>query len=527
MAALAPDVDEDVLDAAATLLAPIWRELDEFDLAPLDGIAPAVSFDPRTVGGPRTWRVIALPGPPPDRTPEIPAPNELPWTSASDLSALIRAGELSPVEVLEVFMARIAELDPGLGSFLTVTAERARIQARDATIGPLAGVPIGLKDLIEVAGMRTSCGSPIFADRVTERDAACWTRLRGAGAVLVGKLNTHEFAAGVTGENDHFGSARNPWNGDRIAGGSSSGSAVAVASGMLPIAIGTDTGGSIRIPAGCCGTVGLKPTYGRVPTDGVYPLSWTLDHVGPLARTVRDVGLVLDALAGTRCEAASRSGAAYGLSGLRIGVPWGWLADLHPTVATKFGDALKVLQRLGADLVEVTALSALDELMVINRVIAYAEGSALHERFLSTRPAYGPTIRPRQEAGRFLLAWQYLTAQRLRTVACAAFAATWRDVDVLVTPVLPCTAPQCGTTTVDLSGRAEPVTTALIRLTGAANLTGLPALTVPMGLASDGLPTGLQVVGPPGEDERVCFVGAAYEVAAGHQLRPPVDGIRT
>ncbi len=292
---------------------------------------------------------------------------------------------------------------------------------------------------------------------------------------------------------------------------------------MLPVALGTDTGGSIRIPAGCCGTVGLKPTYGRVPTDGVYPLSWTLDHIGTLARTVLDAGLVLDVLAGTRCERASRSGAANGLAPVRIGVPRRWLVEVQPAVAATFDTALGVLERLGAELVEVTALPDLDQLTAINRVIAYAEGSAVHERFLAAQPGYGPTVRPRMEAGRSLLAGEYLTAQRLRTVACAAFATMWRDVDVLAMPVLPCTAPPVGSTTVDLPGRVEPVATALIRLTGPANLTGLPALTVPSGLAPDGLPTGLQLLGPPGEDERVCFVGAAYEAAADHRQYPPID----
>lgn len=523
MGTLASDIDASLLDAAARLLDPLCQALEGLDLRSLDGVAPAVQFDPYTAQGERTWRTLPLPEPPPAQPPEAPTPAELPWTSAADLSALIRARLLSPTEVVDAFVTRIGALDGQLGSFLTVTAGQARAQAADAArTGALAGVPVGLKDLIEVAGIRTTCGSPMFVDRVTERDAACWTRLRDAGAVLLGKLATQEFAAGLTGENDYFGSARNPWDDERIAGGSSVGSAVAVAVGLLPVALGTDTGGSIRVPAGCCGTVGLKPTYGRVPTDGVYPMSWTLDHVGPLARTVRDAGLVLDVLAGTRCEPASRAGAAHGLTAVRVGVPRAWLAQVHPLVSATFDEALAVLERLGAQLVEVTGFPDLDQLATINRVIAYAEGSAMHERFLSTQPGYGQTVRPRLEAGRFLLAGQYLTAQRLRTVACAEFAAAWRGVDVLATPVLPCTAPRRGNTAVELPGGAQPIATALMRLTGPANLAGLPALTVPSGLASDGLPTGLQLIAPPGEDERVCFVGAAYEAAAAHRLRPPL-----
>ncbi len=521
-AALTPDIDDSLLNAAATLLAPLRETLDRTDLASLDGVAPALRFDPYTAGGPPTWLSFPLPEPPPLSPPEVPTADLLPWTSAADLSALIRAGRLSPVEVVDAFLTRISTFDARLGAFLTITAEQARERAQvGGFTGPLAGVPVGLKDLIEVAGISTTCGSPMFADRVTDRDATCWTRLRDAGAILLGKLATQEFAAGVTGANDHFGSARNPWNAGRITGGSSVGSAVAVAVGMLPVALGTDTGGSIRIPAGCCGTVGLKPTYGRVPTDGVYPLSWTLDHIGPLARTVRDAGLALDVLASTRCEQASRAGAAHRLTGVRVGVPRRWLVEVQPAVAATFDAALGVLERLGAELVEVTALPDLDELAAINRVIAYAEGSAVHEQFLSTQPGYGPTVRPRMEAGRLLVAGQYLTAQRLRTVTCTAFAAVWRDIEVLATPVLPCTAPPVGSTTVGLPGRVEPVATALIRLTGPANLTGLPALTVPSGLAADGLPTGLQLLGPPGEEERVCFVGAAYEATTDHRLCPP------
>jgi len=524
MAALTTDIDDSLPSAAATLLAPLRGALDGIDLASLDGVAPAVRFDPYTAGGQPTWRTFPLPEPPPRSPPDVPTADQLPWTSAADLSVLIRARLLAPLEVVDAFLARINALDARLGAFLTITAEQARERARDGgRTGPLAGVPVGLKDLIEVAGISTTCGSSMFVDRVTDRDAACWTRLHDAGAVLLGKLATQEFAAGVTGANDHFGAARNPWNAGRIAGGSSVGSAVAVAVGMLPVALGTDTGGSIRIPAGCCGTVGFKPTYGRVPTDGVYPLSWTLDHIGPLARTVRDAGLVLDVLVGTRCERASRSGADRGLTPVRIGIPRRWLVEVQPAVAATFDTALGVLERLGAALVEVTALPDLDQLTAINRVIAYAEGSAVHERFLAAQPGYGPTVRPRMEAGRSLLAGEYLTAQRLRTVACAAFATMWRDVDVLAMPVLPCTAPPVGSTTVDLPGRVEPVATALIRLTGPANLTGLPALTVPSGLALDGLPTGLQLLGPPGEDERVCFVGAAYEAAADHRQYPPID----
>lgn len=519
MAALAPEADAALLDAAGELLEPLWPLLDGHDATG----PSALSFDP-VAAADESPPGFTVPPPPPAPAPELPADDELPYLPACDLAALVRDGQLSAVEVVVEFARRIEVLDPRLNTFITVTTDVALSQAAARPTGRLAGVPIGLKDLIDTAGIRTTCGSAIHDDRVPGGDAACWQRLRSEGALLMGKLNTHEFAAGVTSENDHFGSVRNPWDHTRVAGGSSGGSAAAVCAGLTTVSIGTDTGGSVRIPASCCGVVGLKPTYGVVPTDGVQPLAWSLDHVGPLTRTVRDSALLLDVLAGTSCEPAARAGAEARLAGLRVGVPTGWLDGIDDDVRTSFTAAVATLKNCGARVVELPESPSLDQATAINRITAYAEGSSAHERLLrrdATR--YGSRIRPRKEAGRFVLAGQYLAAQQLRGLLCRAIATQWQHADVLLSPTLPCRVPELGMGVVQAAGRPEVVGTALIRLTGPFNLTGLPAITVPSGFDDQGLPIGLQIAGPPHADALVCFVAAAFETARAATMKPPVQ----
>jgi aspartyl-tRNA(Asn)/glutamyl-tRNA(Gln) amidotransferase subunit A len=521
MAALAPEADESLLDAAAELLDPLWPSLDPREATehgptfdPREATEPgppALTFDPVLAAGASPPR-HEFPEPPQPPAPSVPAAGELHRLSACDIAALVRNGQLSAVEVAREFAGRIETLDGELNAFITVTVDAALSRARSHPTGRLAGVPLGLKDLVDTAGIPTTCGSAVHRDRVPRRDATCWRRLHDEGAVLLGKLNTHEFAAGVTSTNDHFGTVLNPRHRGHIAGGSSGGSAAAVCAGLTAAAIGTDTGGSVRIPASCCGVVGLKPTFGIVPTAGVQPLAWSLDHVGPLARTVRDAGLLLDILAGTACEPAARAGAAAGLAGLRVGVPSGWLADADGDVRTAFSAAVETLARRGAHPVELSDMPSLDQATAVNRIVAYAEASAAHDRILRHAAAnYGPAVRPRQEAGRFVLATQYLVAQQLRGGLCRALAARWRQVDVLALPTLPCRVPGRGGVTVSMAGRREPVGSALIRFTGPFNLAGAPAISVPAGPDRDGLPTGLQIVGPPHADALVCFVAAAFE----------------
>lgn len=505
MSAMAPAHDGLMLDAAYRLLVALQR-VDP--AAAGDPTASALAFDPIAAAGGRTWRRVSLPTPPLATLPGPPTANEITATCAADLAASVRAGALTPAEIDDAFARRIERLNPRLGAFITITTDRARRVAR--VDGELAGVPVGLKDLIDTAGVRTTCGSRIFAERVPTRDAEAWRRLKHGGAFLVGKLNTEEFAAGVTSENEHYGSVHNPWDLDRMAGGSSGGSATAVASRMAAAAIGTDTGGSIRIPAACCGTVGLKPTYGAVSAAGIYPLATSLDHVGPLARTVRDAALVLDVLAGTSAEPAARAGRVHGLETIRVGVPRAWLAEVSPSIETSAANAIRRLKARGATVTDVE-LPDLDLLTTVNRVIAYAEASAQHEPLLRSAPDYGANIRPRQEAGRFLLAGEYLTAQRLRAALCRTVATVWQNIDVLISPTLPCTAPTLGSTTVDVGGRPEPVGTALIRYTAPFNLAGSPAISVPCGQDTDRLPIGLQLATAPHEEHLLCYVAAAVE----------------
>lgn len=323
----------------------------------------------------------------------------------------------------------------------------------------------------------------------------------------------------MTGDNDRFGPATNPWSAAHIAGGSSSGSAVAVAAGLVPLALGTDTGGSIRIPASCCGVVGLKPTFGRVPVDGVKPLAWSLDHVGPLSRSVVDAALAFDVLAGGRCASAARAGAA-GLVGVRVGVPVEWIASVTPEVANVYSCAIATLRGLGAEVLEVTRLPTLQQIVAVNRVIAFAEGSAAHAAHLARGFPYGAAVRARMHAGHEIRADTYLAAQRMRRLICAQLGRAWADVDVLVTPTLPCTAPRRGSATVRIDGDEVPLGLALVRFTAAANLTGQPALTVPAHTIDGGLPVGLMVTAPVGEDALACFVGGAYESAV-PAARPP------
>lgn len=521
MGVLAPGHEPALLDAADELLTPLRCRMEQADLATLP--SPAVSFDPLAAAGARTWRHIPLPAPPAEAVPDAPRPELITCTPAADLAALIKAGELSAAEVYAAFMERIRLVDPEVNAYLTVLPCDAA--GASGPYGPLGGVPVGLKDLIDTAGIPTTCGSRLLADRIPAQDAEVWRRLRAAGATMLGKLNTHEFAAGVTSENEHYGPVRNPHNPDRIAGGSSGGAAAAVAAGMAAAALGTDTGGSIRIPAACCGTVGLKPTFGLVPTAGVYPLAWSLDHVGPVCRTVRDAALVLDVLAGTRTEPAARAGAQGDLTGIRIGVPASWLGGLPGYIDRCQRAAGSALAHCGATLVEVP-LPDVGLLTAVNRVIAYAEGSAWHEPMLRACAAYQASIRPRQEAGRFLLAGEYLTALRLRAAMCTALAGVWHDADLLLLPTLPGTAPRLGSAEMDVGSRREPVGSALIRYTAPFNVTGTPALTLPYGCDDDGLPVGIQLAGPPATEALLCYVAAALEASGDELKKQPSLAVR-
>jgi len=434
------------------------------------------------------------------------------------IAKAVQTHQRTAVEVAEEALAKAEAHQDEWHAFITLTPELARKQAEqvDQWLAedkrlPLAGVPFAVKDLFDVGGVATTCGSKVFVDRVAAADAAVVRRLVAAGAVLLGKLNLHECAFGFTGENPHFGDCKNPWDRERIAGGSSSGSAVAVALGICPFTIGSDTGGSIRHPAALCGLVGLKPTYGRVSRSGGVPLSWTMDHVGPLARTATEAAAVLQVIAG-RDEADETSSnrpvpdytaeLARPLTGLRIGLPKNWFFEaLEPEVAAAVDAAVAQLVKLGARKVEVT-LPYMDEAVGAHRAIIFSEASSYYQPYLATaqqpgRPQFGDAIRPLLEAGLLFPAVDYLRAQRMRRTIRAAWSKVFSEVDCLITPTSPLVATHFGQQTAELAGGAKPLVRAYLDLTLPFNLSGHPAVSVPCGFSRDGLPIGAQVVGKP------------------------------
>lgn len=440
----------------------------------------------------------------------------------------LRRREVSSEELTKACLERIEGDGARLNAFITVTAEQALQQARrcDEELargdfrGPLHGVPVALKDVFATAGTRTTCGSILFADHVPDHDAAVVERLRAAGAVLLGKTNMHELAYGITSNNPHFGAVRNPWDLDRIPGGSSGGSGVAVAAGMAYMATGSDTGGSIRIPASYCGVVGLKPTIGRVSRYGVLPLDFTLDHMGPLTRTVRDAALTLNVLAGhdSRDPSSSREPVEdyvpppeVSLKGVRAGVPENFFFDgVEDDVTAAVQAAVKAAGEAGAEIVPVR-VPDMEAVNTVGRVILFAEASAVMQRYMKDRSKFGRDVLSLLDQGRLIPATDYIQAQRLRRRYQEEFARLWRRVDCLLTPTTPLTAPRIGEDTVTLGGKQEDVRLASTRFVRGFNVLGLPALSMPCGRDRKGLPVSLQIVGRPFQERRVLEVGAAIE----------------
>jgi aspartyl-tRNA(Asn)/glutamyl-tRNA(Gln) amidotransferase subunit A len=440
----------------------------------------------------------------------------------------LRERSVSSVELTKAALAAAEKLNPRLNAYLTMTAEAALERARladDALAsgdepGPLLGIPVALKDVFSTKGVRTTCGSALFTDHIPDHDSAVAERLEAAGAILTGKLNMHELAYGITSNNPHFGAVRNPWNTECVPGGSSGGSGAAVASDMVFMAMGSDTGGSIRIPASFCGTVGLKPTSGRVSRYGVMPLDFSLDHMGPLTRSVRDAALVLQALAGydSRDDTSSRRpvdryvpAEECTIRGLRVGVPRNfYFQRLEPDVAAAVHRALARAQELGAQIVpvDVPDIAAIN---AIGRVILLAEASALMEPYLDRRDRFGADVLALFDQGRLLAATDYVNAQRLRRVMQREFRRVWAHCDCLFTPTTPNTAPRIGQTAVEIDGQAEDVRLASTRFVRGINVLGLPALSIPCGLDSRGMPIGLQIVGPSFAEALVLRAGAALE----------------
>lgn len=466
--------------------------------------------------------------------------DELLNLSLADAASKVRTREVSPVDLVQAALARIRATDDILRSYITVFEEQALQVAKAAEImaaaghnlGPLHGIPIALKDNIALRGTRTTAGSKVLGDWVPDADATIVTRLRRAGAIFIGKTNMHEFAWGGTSANPHYGAVRNPWNTERFPAGSSGGSGVAVAARSCFGAVGTDTGGSIRLPSAINGVAGIRPTYGRVSNHGIIPLAWSMDTAGPMTRTVEDCALMFGAMAGYDPEdptTADRPCADYsaglrdGVRGLRIGVvPGYFFHHLQPPVHDAVQAALAAFEQLGAQIVEVE-IDNIHGNISAQLTIESAEPSTYHQRWLRERPQdYGDDVRALLEVGELLLATHYLQAQRYRTLLRNEFINAFRKVDVFVCPTLPFTATKLGATTVVIeNGVEEDMLSAIMQFTGVASLTGLPALNVPCGFDADGMPIGMQLIGRPFDEATLFRMGHAFQMATEFHLRAP------
>ena len=440
----------------------------------------------------------------------------------SELSRALTTGQTTAEAVVDQCLQRVAERNPTLNAFITVFDEEAREQARAADRemaagrhrGPLHGVPISLKDLFDVRGAVTTAASRVRRAHVAERDATAVAVLRQAGAVIVGKTNLHEFALGTTNEDSAFGPARHPLDATRSPGGSSGGSAAAVADGMCFASLGTDTGGSIRIPAAACGMVGLKPTYGELSTDGVVPLSPTLDHIGPICRSVEDAAILYDTLRGRRpADTAPHS------RPVRLAIPRQYfLAALDAQVAAGFETACERLRESGATLTDVSVPHAGD-IVAIYLHIVLSEAAAYHATTLERRPEdYTPNVRMRLEMGRYILGEDYARALRGRDLIRREVDAAVEGVDGLFLPALAIPAPKIGVPTVRIGGADEPVRNIMLRCTQAFNVSGHPAIALPCGATTEGLPIGSQIVGAYGDTTGLLRVASAIEAALTTQV---------
>jgi aspartyl-tRNA(Asn)/glutamyl-tRNA(Gln) amidotransferase subunit A len=443
------------------------------------------------------------------------------FRTISDLARALRAREISSETATLDCLGRIAERNPSINAYIAVLADQALAQAKQADAelaagqdrGPLHGVPISLKDIIDLEGVPTTAASTVRNGHIAARDSTVVARLREAGAVFLGKANLHEFAFGTTNEDSAFGPVRHPLDPNRSPGGSSGGSAAGVMDGMAYASIGTDTGGSVRIPSTLCGLVGLKPTLGEVPLDGVFPLSTTMDHVGPMCRSVTDAGIVYDALLGRPAQKrAPHIMKERGVKGLRVGLLRGYFTSLLDTqVSTAFDAACDALSAAGAELEEVDIPHAGD-IAPIYLHIVLAEAAAIHAKTLDSHAEhYTPNVRIRLEMGRYILAEDYVRALRGRDLLIEEVDAALRGRDVLLLPSMAVPAFRLGAATVKVGGVEEPVRNVSLRLTQLFNITGHPAIAVPCGATTDGLPIGAQLVGRHGGTDDLLSVAAGAE----------------
>ena len=445
----------------------------------------------------------------------------VPTLTIEEFGRRLRAREITAEQIIEECLRRIDVDNPRLNAFILVLADQARRQAREADRelsagrdrGALHGVPISIKDLLDVRGTPTTAASRVREAHEAERDATAIAHLRQAGAIFIGKTNLHEFAFGTTNEDSAFGPARNPHDPARSPGGSSGGSAASLVAGMALATIGTDTGGSIRIPAAACGAVGFKPTYGEVSTDGVVPLSRALDHVGPLARSVTDAWIVYRALLG---DPAPPPLAAVPLRGLRVGVPRAYFCEvLDDEVRARFEETLDALRAAGVS-VDETEIPHAKHIAPIYLHIVLADAAAYHATTLESMPErYTAPVRLRLEMGRYVLAEDYVRAQNGREQLRREVNAALAGHDALMLPTLPIPAPPLGADSVKVGPTEEPVRNMMLRLTQLFNLTGHPAIAIPCGRTSDGLPCSLQLVGAHRQTEALLRAALACEAQIG------------
>ena len=467
---------------------------------------------------------------------------ELFYLSVAEAATELVARRLSPVELTQAYLDRITEINPLINAYITVTADRALDQAKQAEAeivrgnykGPLHGIPIGLKDLFDTKGIRTTAGSKIMAERVPTEDGQVVSLLNHAGAILLGKLNMHEFAFGITNVNPHYGPARNSWNKDRITGGSSGGSGTATAAGLCAAALGSDTGGSIRIPACFCGIVGLKPTYGRVSKRGVMPLSWSLDHVGPMTRTVEDAALMLQVIAGYDTEDPGSTDIAVpnysaemakGIKGMRIAVLRGsYVLPMDADIENAFEESIKILKGLGAIVTDPVELPYIEDTLSANITIISSEAATVHQTEMDGRPHdYGEDVLARLSIGRDHPATAYITARNTQRQMRVQLMDSLANYDALMLPMMPLGAPSIGQNDVLVGGKVLDVRAAVTRYTQPFNLTGFPAISVPCGFTDDALPIGFQLAAKPFEESALLRIAHAYERATEwHKQRPLV-----
>lgn len=453
---------------------------------------------------------------------------ELAAKSIAELGPMLQNKQLSPVELTKAVLENVRKYNGEINAYIRLEEEKALQSAKQAEDeimegkyrGNLHGVPMALKDIFYFKGENVTMGSEIHRNFIPDFDATIIKKLKGEGTVFTGKLNMHEYAWGATTTNPHFGACRNPWDLSKIPGGSSGGSGAAVAADMTIASLGTDTGGSVRIPAASCGIVGLKPTHGRISKFGCFPLSWTLDHIGPMTKTVKDAAILLEALAGYDIQDPTSVDTPVNhytslltgdVKGSVVGINEDYFFhNVDNRVEDAVRGAIRELEKAGAS-VEVVKVPALSQAEFAELVTITSEASAVHHQNLLKQPEkFGEDVRFLLEFGELVPAVDYLQAQQIRRKLDLEFAEVFRKVDVLITPTLPFLAPGIGDSTVEINGQSLSFLDEVIRFTGPGNLTGLPALSMPCGVR-DGLPVGLQIMGPAFREEKVLNIAYALE----------------